>query len=294
MSASLSSVELSSLISLLDDPDENVFSQIREKLLSLGQEVIPHLESAWENSFDPLFQNRIENIIHKIQFDSIREDLHNWAMLGGQNLLFGTILIARYQYPDLHEEKIKKQIDQIRQDVWLELNNNLTALEKVRVINHILFEVHGFSGNTTNFHAPQNSYINNVLESKRGNPLSLAILYTIIAQSLNIPIFGVNLPEHFIVAYKEESPFPAMTEDAQERNILFYINPFSKGSVFSSKEIDTFLKQLKLEPAARYYEPCSNIDIVRRLIHNLIYAFEKLGHVEKVDELKILITSLDS
>lgn len=294
MSASLSSTELSALISLLDDPDENVFSQIREKLLSLGQEVIPHLESAWESSFDPLFQHRIENIIHKIQFDSIREDLHNWAMLGGQNLLFGTILIARYQYPDLHEEKIKKQIDQIRQDVWLELNNNLTALEKVRVINHILFEVHGFSGNTTNFHAPQNSYINNVLESKRGNPLSLAILYTIIAQSLNIPIFGVNLPEHFIVAYKEESQFPAITEDSPQKNILFYINPFSKGSVFSSKEIDTFLKQLKLDPAPSYYEPCNNIDIIRRLIRNLIYAFEKLGHVDKIDELKVLLTALDS
>jgi regulator of sirC expression with transglutaminase-like and TPR domain len=294
MSASLSTAELSALISLLDDPDETVFNQIQDRLLSLGQEVIPHLESAWENSFDPLFQNRIENIIHKIQFDSIKEDLHNWAMLGGQNLLFGTILVARYQYPDLNEEKIKKQIDQIRQDVWLELNNNLTALEKVRVINHILFEVHGFGGNTTNFHAPQNSYINNVLESKRGNPLSLAILYTIIAQSLNIPIFGVNLPEHFIVAYKEEHDFPAITDDLQHGNILFYINPFSKGSVFSRKEIDTFLKQLKLEQDPSYYEPCNNIDIIKRLIRNLIYAFEKLGYVEKMNELKNLITALDS
>jgi regulator of sirC expression with transglutaminase-like and TPR domain len=293
MSASLSAGELSALISLLDDPDEHVFNQIQEKLLSLGQEVIPHLETAWENSFDPLFQNRIENIIHKIQFDSIKEDLHNWAMLGGHNLLFGTILVARYQYPDLDEEKIKKQIDVIRQDVWLELNNNLTALEKVRVINHILFEVHGFGGNTTNFHAPQNSYINNVLESHRGNPLSLAILYTIIAQSLNIPIFGVNLPEHFIVAYKEESDFPAITEDLQHGNILFYINPFSKGSVFSRKEIDTFLKQLKLEPEATYYEPCSNIDIIKRLIRNLILAFEKLGYVEKMNELKSLLQGLE-
>jgi regulator of sirC expression with transglutaminase-like and TPR domain len=294
MSASLSTAELTALISLLDDPDEHVFNEIQDKLLSLGQEVIPHLESAWENSFDPLFQNRIENIIHRIQFDSIKEDLRNWAMLGGQNLLFGTILVARYQYPDLNEEKIKKQIDLIRQDVWLELNNNLTALEKVRVINHILFEVHGFGGNTTNFHAPQNSYINNVLESKKGNPLSLAILYTIIAQSLNIPIFGVNLPEHFIVAYKEEHDFPAITDDLQQGNILFYINPFSKGSVFSRKEIDTFLKQLKVDPEPTYYEPCNNIDIIKRLIRNLIYAFEKLGYVEKMNELKNLITALEA
>lgn len=284
--------ELNALISLLDDPDESVFRHIREKLLSLGTEVIPHLEAAWENSFDNFLQNRIENIIHKIQFDSIGKDLKNWTALGGQNLLLGAILVARYQYPDLNEEKIKKQIDQIKQDIWLELNSNLTALEKIRVINHILFEVHGFSGNTTNYHAPQNSYINSVLETKKGNPLSLSILYATLAQSLNIPIYGINLPEHFILGYKEESyGMSDLSKEASGR-VLFYINPFSKGSVFSKKEIDTFLKQLKVAPDESYFQPCSNIEIIKRLLRNLIHAFDKLGYVEKSDELKLLLNQV--
>ena len=88
-------------------------------------------------------------------------------------------------------------------------------MEKVRVLNHIIFDVHGFSGNTANFHAPQNSYINNVLESKKGNPLSLSVLYAVIAQRLDVNIYGVNLPEHFILAYVEDShylPVPAKKE----------------------------------------------------------------------------------
>lgn len=281
--------ELKSLITLLEDPDEEIFEAIRSKLLSLGSEAIPALESVWENTFNNQLQTRIEDVIQTIQFTNVKEELSHWANTGGFDLLAGTLLIARYQYPDLNEENIRRQIDLIKKDVWLELNANLTAYEKVRVINHILFEVHNFTGNTTNYHAPQNSYLNNVLESKRGNPLLLSILYSIIAQGLNIPIFGVNLPEHFILAYRDEY---SSTNDGEE-SILFYINPFSKGVVFSKREIDTFLKQLKLEPKAIFYESCSNIEILKRQLRNLIFSYEKLGYPNKSEDLKKLLDCLE-
>lgn len=286
--------ELNALISLLDDPDESVYKHVSTKFLSLGQEVIPVLEDAWEHSFDTLIQNRIENIIHQIQFDIIKGALQDWAHPEKQNLLDGAMLIARYQYPDIDFKKIQKQIDQIKHDVWLELNNNITALEKVKIINHILFDVHNFSGNTTNYHAPQNSYINNVLESKKGNPLLLSIIYTIIAQSLDIPIYGVNLPEHFILCYVDvEHMGVPSTKGNVGSNVLFYINPFSKGTVFGQKEIDAFLKQLKLEQLPIFYEPCSNLEIMKRLLRNLITSYEKLGYPDKSEELKTLLSSIE-
>ena len=285
--------EVFALISLLDDPDESVFKQVSMKFLSLGQNVIPVLEDAWEHSFDTLIQNRIENIIHQIQFDIIKDELRIWAQPDNQDLLQGALLIARYQYPDVDIIKIHKQIAQIKQDVWLELNEYLTELEKIKIINHILFYVHNFSGNTTNYHAPQNSYINNVLESKKGNPLLLSIIYTIISQELEIPIYGVNLPEHFILCYVnlEVMGMPT-TEGNQGNNVLFYINPFSKGAVFGQKEVDAFLMQLKLPPLTMYYEPCSNLEIIKRLLRNLIASYEKLGYPDKSEELKGLLGSL--
>ncbi len=285
--------EVFALISLLDDPDELVFRQVSTKFLSLGQEVIPVLEDAWEHSFDTLIQNRIENIIHQIQFDLIKEALKEWAKPEQQDLLEGALLIARYQYPDIDLAKILKQIAQIKQDVWLELNEYLTALEKVKILNHILFDVHNFSGNTTNYHAPQNSYINNVLESKKGNPLLLSIIYTIIAQELEIPIYGVNLPEHFILCFADIEMMGMPTSKGNEgSNVLFYINPFSKGAVFGQKEVDAFLMQLKLAPMAKYYEPCSNLEIIKRLLRNLISSYEKLGYPDKSEELRGLLGSL--
>ncbi len=284
--------DITALISLLDDPDDEIFSHIREKLLSYGSPVIPFLEREWEKSFESVIQTRIENIIHHIQFNDTFLNLKKWVESGGKDLLSGIILIARYQYPDLDEASILKQIERIKHDAWLELNPNLTALEKVRVLNHIIFEVHGFSGNTTNFHAPQNSYINNVLESKRGNPLSLSILYSIIAQSLDIPIYGVNLPEHFILAYateKTDLPVPISSKDDK---VMFYINPFSKGTVFGKHEVDSFLRQLKLKAVPAFYEPCSNIDMIRRLVNNLAHAYEKLGYPDKVKDIRKLLKAV--
>jgi regulator of sirC expression with transglutaminase-like and TPR domain len=278
--------ELNALIHLLEDPDEEIFSTIRERILSMGEEVIPALENVWESTFNNILQTRIEDIIQTIQFTNVLEELKLWADTGGVDLLTGTMLVSKYQYPDLDQEYVRKQIELIRRDVWLELNSNLTAYEKVRVINHILFDVYNFTGNTTNYHAPQNSYINNVIESKRGNPLLLSILYSIIAQGLNIPIYGVNLPEHFILAYRDEF---TIQQEEEEEPILFYINPFSRGAVFSRREIDTFLKQLKLEQNRIFYESCSNVDIVCRQLRNLIVSYEKLGYPNKVDDLKKLL-----
>lgn len=285
--------ELHALISLLDDPDEEVYKQIRQKIMTLGAEVIPALESAWENSFDSVIQNRIEQIIQQIQFDKVIRDLKEWALPEHQDLLEGALIIAKYQYPDLDEAKLRRHIEQVKQDIWLELNNNLTALEKVRVINHIIFDVHGFSGNTTNYHAPQNSYINNVLETKKGNPLSLSIIYAVIAQDLRIPIYGVNLPEHFILAYVDQGNAIYPGNDLGDR-VLFYINPFSRGWVVSRKEIDAFLKQQRLDARPEYYEPCSNLEILRRLLRNLIHSYEKLGYPNKVEELSSLLAALSN
>ena len=289
--AELDKKEVSALISLLDDPDEKIFSSIKGKLLDIGEKVIPVLEDAWESSLNPILQTRIENIIHRIQFEKELESLSDWKKNNHDNLWAGAIIIARYQYPDLNEEKLEKQIQLIRQDVWLELNENLTALEKVRVINHILFEVHRFSGNTENYNAPENSYINKVIENKKGNPLTLAIIYLVIAHQLNMPIYGVNLPQHFVMAYIDEND---LSEHEWEDKILFYINPFSKGAVFSRREIDMFLKQLNLTPEKMYYTPCSNVNIMERIVRNLISAYNKLGHPDKVAELEEMLKLLEN
>ncbi|WP_026903484.1 transglutaminase-like domain-containing protein [Pedobacter glucosidilyticus] len=280
--------EIASLIKLLDDPDPEIFSHIEDKILSYGSEAIGFLESAWEQSLDTLLQERIENVVHKIQYQNVREDLALWYQSGAFDLLRGALIINRYQYPDLNEQKIINQIEAIKRDIWLQMMYEASPVEKVKLINHIFYNIYGFSGNTSNHKDPQNSYISQVLESKKGNQISLAIIYAVIAQKLDIPIYGVNLPQHFILAYEDEQE-----KQSEESGILFYINVFNKGYIFGKRDIDMFLKQLQIQPEKHFYEPCSHTEIIKRVIRNLISAYEELGSTEKVKELIGLLEVLD-
>jgi len=285
--------DISSLIQLLDDPDELVYSHVKIQIMSIGEGAIPNLEEAWEsNLFGVLFQNRIEELIHEIQFDAVAKSLNEWAHAKGASLLDGVMIINRYQYPDFDQEKMLKTLEQIQQDIWLELNTNLTAFEQVKVINHILFQIYGFSGNTLDYHSPKNSFLSEVLETKKGNPLSLSLIYSIISQNLDLPIYGVNLPHHFILAYLDRFSL-YKTNNIFGTDVLFYVNPFSKGTVFSKKEIDYFLEQLKLDPEDSFFKPATNVSIIRRALSNLENSYTKLGNDDRVKEIKHLISQLE-
>jgi regulator of sirC expression with transglutaminase-like and TPR domain len=277
------STEISALVKLLDDPDPEVFQHVEKRLLEYGNSVIHFLETEWEKSLDTLLQERIENIVHQIQFNTVKEDLNLWYQSGAFDLLQGALVINRYQYPDLDDQKIINQIEEIKREIWLGLQHEMSSVEKIKLINHIFYNNYGFSGNTKNHHDPQNSYINQVLETKKGNQISLAIIYSTIAQKLDIPVYGVNLPQHFILGYIDEGK-----RDENEFGVLFYINAFNKGAIFGKHDVDQFLRQLNLQAQPGFYAPCSNVEIIRRIIRNLISSYENLGAAEKVEELKEL------
>ncbi|HQE55665.1 transglutaminase family protein, partial [Tenuifilum sp.] len=183
---------IKSLITLLDDPDTKVFTTVADKIIKEGNEVIPILENVWEKSTDPLLQNRIENIIDSIQYNYLADEFQKWAQSPEMDLLQGTILVSKIQYPDLNAGPIYDEIEKIRRDIWLELNNSLTALEKVKIINHVLFTLHGYKPDTSNYFAPKNYFINTLIETKQGGPIILSLFYAIIAQKLGLPIYCVN------------------------------------------------------------------------------------------------------
>lgn len=272
--------EIDALVKLLDDPDDMIFSHVENRLLEYGPSVIGYLEAAWGESFNAVLQERIENIVHRIQFTSVKEDLNLWYQSGAFDLLQGALIINRYHYPDLDEQKVIMEIEDIKRDIWLQLHYEMSSIEKVKLINHIFYNQYGFSGNTKNHQDPHNSYISQVVESKKGNQISLAIIYATLAQKLDIPIYGVNLPQHFMLGYVDDAG-----NDEQGNGVLFYINAFNKGAIIGKHDIDRFLKQLNLEPMPGFYAPCSNAEIMRRVLRNLISSYQHMGASEKIIEL---------
>ena len=272
--------ELKALVSLLEDEDFEVIKHVEDKIISIGSEVIPFLEKEWEGSFNPTVQRKIEDLIHTLQFDFLKGRLQEWVNSGAQDLLEGVWIVATYQYPDLELSFLRKEIEQLFYEVWTEFKQELHPFDQVKLINSAIFEKLKFKANTKNFHSPGNSMINVVLETKRGNPISLSIIYILIAQKLGLPVYGVNLPNLFICTYKSEEQ-------------QFYINPFNKGLIFSKSDIENYVQQLHLNPMDLFFEPCDHVEIIKRILRNLIISFEKVGDYPKSDEVKQLLASID-
>lgn len=269
--------ELKALVSLLEDEDAQIISHVEEKILSLGTSVIPFLEEEWENNFNPQVQRRIEELIHTLQFELLKERLKKWYASEDQDLLTGMWLIATYQYPDIELLKLKQDLEQIYYETWLEFKPDLYPFDQIKVINSVLFNKLKFAANTKNFHSPGNSMINTVLETRKGNPITLCVIYMMVAQKLKLPVHGVNLPNLFVLTYKDE------------KHAQFYINAFNKGLIFSRQDIENYINELHLAPQSSFFEPCSSLEIIRRVFRNLIMSFDKMGEHAKAEEVKELL-----
>ena len=269
---------LSVLIDLLDDPDYEVYNAVSMQLLSKGVSIIPDLELAWEKSSNEIVQSRIENILQQIQTNQAYIGLKNWIKSGAEDVLLGAYWVARNQYSDLLFSKIEREVEKFRNRIWVELNDSLTALEKVRIINHFLYDSYNFS-NEQDFMKPSYCFINHVLDTRKGNPVTLAIIYMAVCWRLDLPVYCLCVPRNFLLVYN----------DVLLDQELFFINPFYKGLPLSRADIEEYLKQMKIESRNEYFHPRSNKACILRLIETLVYIYEQEGNTAKVDIYKRLI-----
>lgn len=272
--------EIKALISLLDDPE--VAPQIQGEIQNLGESIIPFLEESWEESLDPQQQQRLEDLIHRLQFEGLQGRLRVWRDSGGQDLLEGMWLLNSYQYPDADLQALNRAIEQLRFEAWTLLRSDMHPADQVQVLNHVLFRNHKFAANTQHFHSPANSMLHRVLETKRGNPLSLCVIYLLVAQRLDLPIFGVNLPNLFVLTYRPNAKSVSP----------FYINCYNRGLILTRTDIEHYVGQLGITSHELFYEPCSHLDIVRRAMRNLQLSFEKLQEPAKAAEVAQLLAIL--
>lgn len=274
--------QLKALVTLLDDPDREVFEQVESELINSGPGVIPFLEESWQSSPDDILQSRLETVIEKIQFEDISKELFLWKKYHQDDLLKGMLILNRFQYPSLDEQKVYNELSNLSRQAWLQMMYDMSPKEHVKFLNGIIFQDFGLSGNVADYHDPQNSYLSRVLERKKGNPLSICVIYAWIAQKLDLPIYGVNLPRHFMLAYMDESD-----------EVMFYINGFNRGQLMKPQDIAAFLKHMNLPEHEAYTKPCDNLSIIKRVIRNLISSYKHHPVPSKLEALEKLMDLME-
>jgi regulator of sirC expression with transglutaminase-like and TPR domain len=267
--------DFKAMVSLLDDPD--VAEDVRRKINAMGSEAVPLLEAELEMYGDqPEIKVHIEGLLEEMQTSSLLFDMKEWADHGGEDLLRGLWLISRMVYPRSSIEKMRAEINRIYMDIWVLTRKDMHPADMLQIMNAKVFEELGFEPNIKNFHSPQNSLFNQVLENRKGNPVTLSCIYILLAQKLDLPLYGVNLPNLFVTLF-DVPGHP------------FYVNVFNKGQVFYRKDIDDYLKQMNLEPRKEYYQACTHIEIVARVLTNLAFAYQKSGQTAREEQVNRIL-----
>ena len=283
--------EISALFTLIDDPDEEVFGAVSSKIVDYGRNIIPNLEHLWETTPNEATQSRIELLIHRLHYTDLTEDFRQWSISGHHDLMLGAMLAGKFQYPDVSTSPVLQEIEKIRRNIWLELNNYLTPLEQINIVTSILYSYYGLKGSEINYREPQEFLLHKTLEAKRGNQLSNGILYLVLCELLDIPVKAISIPKQFIVAFfkpgysDENLPNPLS-------KIEFFIDPTS-GQIFTHHDVENYFRRIAVPPVGAYFKPQKNKEVIRILLEELSKCFDNERDYYKREELIELAKLLD-
>ena len=281
---------LQALISMVDEPDDGVYSSLKNRLLSYEEDALPPLKEAWMAATDLLVVSRLGELLDEINFRLIYNELEAWLTEGAKGLSQVMFLVNKLGDKNFDETLYQSKIELLFKDAWLEMNKNLTALEQIKVLNHIFFVIHQYNSNPDTSDVVDDFFIANLMDAKKGNATSMGMLYLSIAQYLKLPVYGVNLPGHLILAYVDDR-FKLKEQDNYSReDVLFYINPFNSGAVFTESEIALYIKQVNLTEKEHYYLPSNNSLIVQRYLKELQKAYAREDDDLMSDRLKQLLS----
>ena len=285
--------KIEALIRLLEDPNNQVFEQVKNELVKIGDDALSSLENAAQkNSFGDEFNERVVSLINEIQRNVLKDELIQWINSEEKDLLLGSIIVSKHHDTYLEDSLVYDAIQSLRRAIWLEFNDYQTSFEQIKIFNRIFFGVFQFKCLNKETYSPDEIDISKVLESKQGAPLTIGLIYSIIAQSLDLPVYGVNLPNSFVLAFMDYNQSNFIINQQNDFGVLFYINPKALGDILDAREIDAFLSSRNLNPNRSHFEPCSNSSLIKRMIEDLMISFQHIGDVRKASDLNELINSI--
>jgi len=285
--------EINALFTLIDDPDDEVYQTIAEKIVSFGKGIIPNLENLWENTPNAEVQEKIEMLIHRLHYNDLTNDFIEWNKNPYHDLLLGALLVAKFQYPDLHTTPVLQDIEKIRRNVWLELNSYLTPLEQANVLSSIIYNYYNLKGIEISYNHPDDFFLHKVIESKKGNTITNSIIYQVLCTQLEINAKIINIPRQMVIAFFHSDYDVNSYKGHPQEKIHFYVDSLT-GQAYSHADIENYFKKISVPPVASYFKPMSNQQIIQVLLQEVAKCFTLPSNQYKQAELLALCNLLDS
>lgn len=269
--------EYHALISLLDDDDKEVLEHVVRKIESIGTIGLPVLQNYINSDTNARISEKCEELVQKIHFSEIYQALEKWNEQLEGDLLQALLLIAKVKYPSLDTTAVTFQVERIVQRIWLRIYQSQSNFEQIQVINYALFRELDIEVKSVNEAGDIDAYlIHSILETKRSNSFGLCLLYMIIAQSLDLPLYHVQLPYNSVLLLSRRwFSQSAINTISIPDDILFYVNPLHHGNTFPVSEIEDYLRKNKLNFNESFFRPVTNKEILKHIIHAIIQSLDK-------------------
>ena len=271
--------EIESLIYLLEDPDPEVQSGVRERFRELGENAVPLLDQYRSGSMKSSEKEMINSLIYSITRDNLLEDyadLISNGIYSVEDLESAMLTLSRLGNPTLRTEDIRKKLDKMASGIGSKVAYTPSMSEKMQIMLQYLFRELRFRGGADNYHHLDNAYLDRVIERRKGLPIMLSLVMLFISRRLGLPFYGVNMPIHFMLMY-------------ETHNQVILIDPFDGGTIVTYNQCYYFLKKNGIDPRPEHLSKAKPSDILIRCIRNLINSYRKLKDEERVADLYKLL-----
>lgn len=281
--------EINALLNLIEDPDDEVYQTITNRFIGFGQDVIPVLNEFQELTDDPVQVAKINSIISRISISCLENAVSNWLDAEDQSVLEASLFIAAYIHPEYDRDRMFFEIEKIRKTIWLELNDYLTPLEEINILNKIIFGHYNFKGLDLD-HASISCFdTSHLLTNKVSNTFPLASLYLIMAEMLGVTLSPVDIPKQNLLCYVEEGSSIISVEGS---DILFYIDPLN-GQVYTHRDVENYVKKMNLAHPPVTYSPSNSKNFVQRWIKEIAKSEQLKGEADRHKSLLKIISTLN-
>ncbi|MBI3882257.1 MAG: hypothetical protein HY301_19640 [Verrucomicrobia bacterium] len=280
--AAFSDRERVALLNLLCDDDPGVQRAVRAKIISQGA-----MAAAWMRSFaldsDPVLRRRSQEIVRHFDSQAADNRFLGFCLKNGEDLDLeeGALLLAVSEYPHINLAGYRAWLDdlaaQFREHLGAETDPDIV----LAIINRHLFSELGFVGNEKNYYDPQNSYLNRVLDRRTGNPITLSLVYLLIARRLRLPVVGIGMPGHFVCRFQS-----ALRE--------IYIDPFNRGRLLSKADCLKYLADSGQAVHDPHLSPVTPRRMLTRICLNLHHIYVRSGQMENAARFQRYLIALSN
>jgi regulator of sirC expression with transglutaminase-like and TPR domain len=252
---------------LLDDPSPAVRAALLAEFARHGSESVELLRHLASQPNRVLALHAV-SYLRELNFSDPVTEFRGFIRSLNYELETGALLLSRTVNPNLDIGACCSQLDAMAARCQQLITEPATAREKCRVLNRVLFHEYGLHGNTEHYTDPLNSYLDQVLVRRKGIPISLSIVYLLVAERAGITLSAVGLPGHFMVGCYEE-------------HVPFFIDPFNAGVFLNAGEVFAMLRSGSVSASVTDLAPTPVREVLCRCCRNLVNHYTASGEPDR-------------